>query len=100
MEAHSRTKPGHGKDTPRSQKQPLPPQNVEKQKIETMGAFAMPVCQGQFSGPRYASLAESSVSSTLDLDLVAATFRENGRDDPTHKTKSNNAQLLQWQLRS
>ncbi len=45
-----------------------------------MGAFLVAVRQGQFSGPHYASLAESSVSSTLDL--VAAIFRENGRDDP------------------
>ncbi len=44
-----------------------------------------------------ASLAESSVSSTLDL--VAATFRENGRDDPKSDAEGNVSQLLQWQLR-
>jgi hypothetical protein len=63
-----------------------------------MGAFAMAVHQGWFSGPCYASLAESSVSSTLNLDLVAVTFRENGRDNPKHNAERNIACLPQWQL--
>jgi hypothetical protein len=41
-------------------------------------------------------LAENSVSSTLNL--VAATFRENGRDNPKRDAECNIAQVLQWQL--
>ncbi len=58
----------------------------------------MAVHQGQFLGPHYAFLAESSVSSTLDL--VAATFRENGWDDPKRDAERKVARLLQRQLRS
>jgi hypothetical protein len=67
-------------------------------KIEIMGAFAVAVRQGQFSGPHHASLSESSISSTLDL--VAASFRENGRDNLTRDAERNFARLLQWELRS
>jgi hypothetical protein len=64
---------------------------LRNKKIEIMGAFAVAVFQEEFSGPHHASLAESSVSSTLDL--VAASFRGNGRDDPTHDTECNFSQL-------
>jgi hypothetical protein len=45
-----------------------------------MGAFAMAVHKGRFSGPDNAPLAKSLVSRALDL--VAATFWENRREVP------------------
>jgi hypothetical protein len=55
-------------------------------------------CQGQFSQPRDAPLAESTVSDTLNH--VAAVFRGNGHDDPKRHAERNVAQLLRRQLRS
>ena len=53
--------------------------------IEIIGGFAVAVCQGQFSQPRDAPLAKSTVSDTLNH--VAAVFRENGHDDPKRDAK-------------
>ena len=49
-------------------------------KIKIMGAFAVALRQGQFSRAADAPLAHSTVGDTLNL--VAATFPDNGRDDP------------------
>jgi hypothetical protein len=54
-----------------------------------MGAFTVAVNKGRFSIPGNAPLAKSSVSSTLDL--VAATFWENGRGDPKHDAEHNDS---------
>jgi hypothetical protein len=43
--------------------------------------------QRQFSQPRDAPLAESTVSDTLNY--VAAVFRENGHDDPKRDAERN-----------
>ena len=67
-------------------------------KIEIIGGFALAVHQRCFSPPRDAPLAESTVTDTLNH--VAATFRENGYDDPKQDAKRNVARLLQRQLRS
>jgi len=48
--------------------------------IKIIGGLAVAVRQGQFSRPRDAPLAESTVSDTLNH--VAAVFRENGQQDP------------------
>jgi hypothetical protein len=66
-------------------------------KIKIMGAFAMALCQGQFSRAADAPLAHSTVGDTLNL--VAATFRDNGRDDPKRDAENNVARLLWRQLR-
>jgi hypothetical protein len=52
-----------------------------------MGAFIVAVHRGQFLQQRDASLAESTVANTINT--VAATFRENGRNDPQKDTKYN-----------
>jgi hypothetical protein len=56
-------------------------------RIEIIGGFAVVICQGQYSRPRDALLAESTVSDTIDH--VAAVFRENGYDDPKQDAKHN-----------
>jgi hypothetical protein len=49
-------------------------------KIKIMGTFAVALCQGQFSRAADAPLAHSTVRDTLNL--VAATFWDNRKDDP------------------
>jgi hypothetical protein len=65
-------------------------------KIKIMGAFAVALCQEQFSRAADAPLAHSTVRDTLNL--VAATFRDNGRDNPKQDAVNNVAQLLGRQL--
>ncbi len=69
-----------------------------QQRIELMGAFAMAVREGQILRPGDGPLAKKSVTNTITA--VAATFRENGREDPHKDTERNVGRLLQWQLRS
>ncbi len=57
----------------------------------------MALCQGQFSRAADAPLAHSTVGDTLNL--VAATFRDNGRDDPKQEAENKIARLLRRQLR-
>jgi hypothetical protein len=66
-------------------------------KIKIMGAFAVALCQGQFSRAADAPLAHSTARDTLNL--VAATFRDNRRDDPKQDVANNVARLLRCQLR-
>ncbi len=66
-------------------------------RIEIIGGFVVTVRQGQFSRPRDAPLAESTVSDTLNH--VAAVFRENRHDDPKRDAERNVARLLRRQLR-
>ena len=63
-----------------------------------MGAFALAIRKGQFSRQSDAPLAKKSVSNTVNA--VAATFRENGREDPHRDAERHVGQLLQRQLRS
>jgi hypothetical protein len=67
-------------------------------KIKIMGAFAVALRQGQFSRAADAPLAHSTVGDTLNL--VAVTFRDNGRDDPKRDAGNNVARLLRRHLRS
>ncbi len=67
-------------------------------RIKIIGGFAVAVRQGQFSRPRDAPLAESTVSNTLNH--FDAVFRENGHDDPKRDAERNVARLLRRQLRS
>ncbi len=56
-------------------------------KIKIMGPFAVALHQGQFSRAADAPLAHSTVRDTLNL--VAATFWDNGRDDPKQDSENN-----------
>jgi hypothetical protein len=68
-----------------------------QQKIKIMGALVLAIPQGQFSRQNDGPLAETTVADTLNL--VATTFRENGRNDPQKDAKNNLAQQLRRQLR-
>ena len=57
----------------------------------------MALCQGQFSRAADAPLAHSTVKDTLNL--VAAAFRDNRRDNPEQDAENNVARLLRRQLR-
>jgi hypothetical protein len=67
-------------------------------KVKIMGAFAMALCQGQFSRAADAPLAHSTAGDTLNL--VAAAFQDDGRDDPKQDVENNVALFLRHQLRS
>ena len=58
----------------------------------------MALCQGQFSRAADAPLAHSTAGDTLNL--VAAAFQDDGRDDPKQDAENNVARLLWRQLRS
>ncbi len=67
-------------------------------KVKIMEAFAVALCQGQFSRAADAPLAHSTIRDTLNL--VAVAFWDTGRDDPKQDAENNVAQLLRHQLRS
>ena len=54
---------------------------TKHQRLKIMGAFAMALREGRFSGPRYDSLAEGTIRGSLTY--VAASFRDCGRPKPT-----------------
>jgi hypothetical protein len=72
--------------------------NPRLHRIKLMGAFAVAVHEGQFLRPGDGLLAKKSVANTINA--VAATFRENGREDPHRDAERNIGQFLQQQLRS
>ena len=51
------------------------------QRIRLMGAFAIAVREGRFSGPSYDTLAEGTVRGAISF--VSQTFRENDNPNPT-----------------
>ena len=51
------------------------------QRIRLMGAFAMALREGRFSGSSYDTLAEGTVRGAISL--VSQTFRQNDRPNPT-----------------
>jgi hypothetical protein len=59
----------------------------QQHKIKVIGAFAVAICQGKISRQNDAPLAESTVIDTLNL--VAAIFQENGREDPPKDAENN-----------
>jgi hypothetical protein len=61
---------------------------MRSQRNKIIGAFAMALWQGQFSGPAHDILALGTIQNPI-LD-ISATFRENSRSNPT---KDNNLQL-------
>ena len=50
-------------------------------KIKILGAFAMAMRQGRFSGEAYDSLAEATVRAAISQ--VASTFRDHDRPNPS-----------------
>ena len=67
-------------------------------KLAIMGAFAVAIREGRFLRQSDAPLAKKSVSNTVNA--VAATFRENRREDPHRDAERHVGRLLQRQLRS
>ncbi len=63
-----------------------------------MGAFAVAIREGRFLRPGDGPLAKKSVEGTVNA--VAATFQENGQEDPHRDAERHVGQLLQRQLRS
>ncbi len=63
------------------------------QRIKIIGAFALALCKGQFSGPAYDQLVESTVSGTISY--LCATFRENGFPNPSLDKDARTGFLLQ-----
>ncbi len=55
-------------------------------KIKIIGTFGVALCQGQILRAADSPLAHSTVGDTLNL--VAATFRNNQRDDPKRDTEN------------
>ena len=53
----------------------------QPQRTLLIGAFAMALREGRFSGPAYDSLATGTITNTISS--VAQTFRENGRRNPS-----------------
>ena len=62
------------------------------QRIKLMGAFAMALRGGRFSGPAYDTLAEGTIRSAISY--VASTFRENDRPNPTKDDDGELGRLL------
>jgi hypothetical protein len=69
----------------------------QQHRIAIMGAFAMAIHEGRFLRPGDGPLAKKSVEGTINA--VAATFRENGQEDPHRDPERHVGQLLQRQLR-
>ncbi len=70
----------------------------QQHRIVFMGAFAVAICEGRFLRPGDGPLAKKSVESPVNA--VAATFQENGQEDPHWDAKRHIGQLLQQQLSS
>ena len=68
------------------------------QRIRLIGAFAMAVREGRFSGKAYETLAEGSVRNTISH--VAQTFRDNDRSNPTKDEDGELGRLLSRQYRA
>ena len=62
------------------------------QRIKLMGAFAVAMREGRFSGPAHDVLAESTIRSAISY--VASTFRENDRSNPTRDEDGDLGRLL------
>ena len=61
-------------------------------RIRVLGAFAMALRQGRFSGPAYDTLVESTVRSTISF--VSQKFREDDRPNPTKDEDGELGRLL------
>ena len=68
------------------------------ERIRLMGAFAMALREGRFSGPSFKTLAEGTVRSAISF--VAQTFRENDHSNPTKDEDGELGRLLSRLFRS
>eukprot|EP00957_Ditylum_brightwellii_P112759 8595847-Ditylum_brightwellii.AAC.1 len=57
-----------------------------------MGAFAMALCGGRFSGPRDAPLVEGTIQGAISY--VALSFRDNNMPNPTKEADGELGQVL------
>ncbi len=64
----------------------------QQHRIAIMGAFAMAIREGRFSRPGDGPLAKTSVEGSVNA--VAATFKENGHEDPHRDAEHLVGQLL------
>eukprot|EP00984_Skeletonema_dohrnii_P016767 scaffold7500_cov75-Skeletonema_dohrnii-CCMP3373.AAC.3 len=68
------------------------------ERIRLLGAFAMAMREGRFSGPAYVTLAESTIRGTISY--VAQTFRDNDRPNPTKDEDGDLGRVLSRQFRA
>jgi hypothetical protein len=68
------------------------------QRIRLIGAFAMAMRGGRFSGPAYDTLAEGTIRGAVSF--VASSFRENDRPNPTKDEDGELGRLLSRQFRA
>ena len=68
------------------------------QRIRLIGASAVAVREGRFSGPSYDTLAELTVRG--DISFVSQTFRENDRPNPTKYEDGEIGRVLSRQYRA
>ena len=71
---------------------------TKHQRVKLIGAFAMAMREGRFSGQAYDKLAAGTVQSTISY--VAQTFRERGRPNPTKDEDGELGRLLSRQYRA
>ncbi len=69
----------------------------QQHRIAIMGAFAVAICEGRFLRLGDGPLAKKSVEGSVNA--VAATFQENGQEDPHWDAERHVGRLLQRQLR-
>ena len=67
-------------------------------KIKLMGAFAMALREGRYSGPAHDTLVEGTIRNAISY--VAQTFREEGRPNPTRDDDGELGRLLSRLYRS
>jgi len=67
-------------------------------RIKLMGAFAMALREGRFSGQAHDSLAEGTVRNSISY--VASSFRDSDRSNPTLDEDGNLGRLLSHQFRA
>jgi hypothetical protein len=71
---------------------------TRSQQNKIIGAFAMALQQGQFSGPSHDTLAVGTIQNTISD--IYATFRENGRPKPTKNDDLQLSFILHRQFRA
>ncbi len=71
---------------------------TRSQRNKIIGAFAMALRQGRYSGKAYDTLASGTIRNTISD--ISSTFRENGRPNPTKDEDLQLSFILQQQCRA
>jgi len=71
---------------------------TRSQRNKIIGAFAMALRQGQYSGKAYDTLASGTIRNSISD--ISSTFRENGRPNPTKDEDLQLSFILQRQFRA